>query len=97
MVMNDPNHQNSGSGPRNPPRNVALLDCAPVPSELIAVMHLQIIDAGEGLSRRYVANGPHYWPRIRESRVAVGTELADGMLGGQLFGPGGDTTPEYLD
>jgi hypothetical protein len=53
-------------------------------------MHLQIIDAGEGLiSRRYVANEPHCWARLRESRVAVGTELADGMLGGQLFGPGG--------
>jgi hypothetical protein len=25
----------------------------------------------------------------------VGTEQPDGMLGGQLFGPGGNSTPEY--
>ncbi len=51
-----------------------LLDRARVPSELIAVMHLQIIEAGEGLNRRYVASGPHCWTRIRGSRIAVGTE-----------------------
>jgi hypothetical protein len=27
--------------------------------------------------------------------VRAGTEQAAGMLGGQLFGPGGNTTPEY--
>jgi hypothetical protein len=33
--------------------------------------------------------------RLTESVRARGTEQADGMLGGQLFGPGGKTTPEY--
>src|SRR5260221_4065473 len=32
---------------------------------------------------------------LTESRSARGTEQADGMLGGQLFGPGGNTTLEY--
>ena len=32
---------------------------------------------------------------LTESVRARGTEQADGMLGGQLFGPGGKTTPEY--
>jgi hypothetical protein len=41
----------SSSGTGNPPRNVALLDCALVPSELIAVMHLQIIEAGANTGR----------------------------------------------
>jgi hypothetical protein len=33
--------------------------------------------------------------RLTESVRARGTEQADGMLGGQLFGPEGKTTPEY--
>src|SRR5258708_2415540 len=32
---------------------------------------------------------------LTESRSVRGTEQADGMLGGQLFGPGGKTTLEY--
>src|SRR6266481_4078463 len=44
-----------------------LLDRARVPSELIAVMHLQIIEAGEGLNRRYVA---HHGNRPRELLLA---------------------------
>jgi hypothetical protein len=35
--------------------------------------------------------------RLTESRSVRGTELAAGMLVGQLFGPGGNTTLEYLD
>src|SRR2546428_8180225 len=61
-------------------------------------MHLQIVEADRQLTRRYVAHGPHCWAMcigLTESRSAGGTEQAAGMLSGQLFGPGGDTTPEY--
>jgi hypothetical protein len=47
----------------------SLLDRARMLSELIADMHLQIIDAGEGLSRRYVASGPHCWARKEEAAL----------------------------
>src|SRR5262249_8224781 len=56
--------------------------------QLHAVMHLQIVEADGQLTRRYVANGPH--------RSAGGTDQRAGMLSSQLFGPGGDPTPEYI-
>jgi hypothetical protein len=64
-----------------------------------AVMHLQIVEAGEQLTLRYVANGPHrqgMWIGLTESRSAGGTEQTAGMLSGHLFGPGGHTTPEDI-
>jgi hypothetical protein len=66
---------------------------------LRAVMHLQIVEAGEQLTLRYVANGPHrqaMWIGLTESRSAGGTEQTAGMLSGHLFGPGGNTTPEDI-
>jgi hypothetical protein len=66
---------------------------------LHAVMHLQIVEAGEQLTLRYVANGPHrqaMWIGLTESRSAGGTEQTAGMLSGHLFGPGGNTTPEDI-
>ena len=62
-------------------------------------MHLQIVEAGEQLTLRYVANGPHcqaMWIGLTESRSAGGTEQTAGMLSGHLFGPGGNTTPEDI-
>ena len=62
-------------------------------------MHLQIVEAGEQLTLRYVANGPHchaMWIGLSESRSAGGTEQTAGMLSGHLFGPGGNTTPEDI-
>src|SRR5262245_19817561 len=59
-----------------------------------AAMHLQILVAGGRLTWRYVANGSHLRVKSTRSRSAGGTEDADGMLSGQLFGPGGNTTPE---
>jgi len=55
-------------------------------------MHLQIFEANVHFTRRYVANGSHCWvmcvvPKLKRS--ARGTDHASGMLGGQLFGPGG--------
>jgi hypothetical protein len=32
----------------------------------------------------------------QKRRSVRGTEHADAVLSGQLFGPGGDTTPEYI-
>src|SRR5436190_293642 len=69
------------------------LSPARLPSTLHAVMHLQIVEANAQLTRRYVANGPHrpaMW-------IARGTEQAPGMLGGQLFEPGGDHHSQILD
>src|SRR5262245_62245543 len=37
----------------------------------------------------------HTAAELRESQSTGGTKHADGMLSGQLFGPGGNTTPEY--
>ena len=59
-----------------------------------AAMHLQILEAGGRLTWRYVANGSHLRMKSTHSRSAGGTEDADGMLSGQRFGPGGNTTPE---
>src|SRR5262249_25918191 len=42
-----------------------------------AAMHLQIVEAGDQLTLRYVANGPHrqaMWIGLTESRSAGGTE-----------------------
>jgi hypothetical protein len=53
----------------------------------------EIVEANGQLTRRYVANGPHcpaMW-------IARGTEQAPGMLGGHLFGPGGDYHSRILD
>jgi hypothetical protein len=66
---------------------------------LRAAMHLQIVEADRQLTRRYVANGSHSWAMrigLTESRSAGGTEQTAGMLSGHLFGPGGNTTPEYI-
>jgi hypothetical protein len=62
-------------------------------------MHLQIVEEGEQLTLRYVANWPHcqaMWIGLTESRSAGGTEQTAGMLSGHLFGPGGNTTPEDI-
>src|SRR5260370_26835799 len=61
-------------------------------------MHLQIVEVNAQLTGRYVASAPHSWTmRIVQQKAAVraGTEQAAGMLSGQLFGPGGNTTLAY--
>jgi hypothetical protein len=62
-------------------------------------MHLQIVEAGEQLTLRYVANGPHCQAmRIglnRKPQCGRNEQMA-GMLSGHLFGPGGNTTPEDI-
>src|SRR2546428_10750605 len=61
-------------------------------------MHLQIVEVNAQLTGRYVASAPLSWTmRIGQQKAAVraGTEQAAGMLSGQLFGPGGNTTLEY--
>jgi len=62
-------------------------------------MHLQIVEAGEQLTLRYVANGPH----CQAMRIGLNrkpqcgrNEQTAGMLSGHLFGPGGNTTPEDI-
>jgi hypothetical protein len=62
------------------------------------VMHLQIVEVNTRLSGRYVASAPHSWTmRVGQQKPAVraGTDQAAGLLSGQLFGPGGNTTLEY--
>ena len=44
-----------------------------------------------------VANMPHHPAMWIAHRSACGTEQAPGMLGGQLFGPGGDYHSRILD
>jgi hypothetical protein len=61
-------------------------------------MHLQIVEVSTRLSGRYVASAPHSWTmRVGQQKPAVraGTDQAAGLLSGQLFGPGGNTTLEY--
>ena len=58
------------------------------------VMHVQILKRAAGLTPRYVANAPHSWAMLDESHRMGGTGQPAGMLSGQLFGPGGNTSPE---
>src|SRR5881397_3239303 len=81
---------------RSPPGSPSV---QPSWQEASSSMHLQIVEAGEQLTLRCVANGPHcqaMWIGLSESRSAGGTEQTAGMLSGQLFGPGGNTTPEDI-
>jgi hypothetical protein len=67
-------------------------------SDLAPVMHLQIVEIDTRLTGRYVASAPHSWTmRVgpTETAVRAGTDQAAGLLSGQLFGPGGNTTLEY--
>jgi hypothetical protein len=60
-----------------------------------AVMHAQILERARTLTPRYVANASHSWASADGSLRIGGTGRPAGMLRGQLFGPGGNTTPEY--
>jgi hypothetical protein len=57
-------------------------------------MHVQILKRAAGLTPRYVANAPHFLGDADETHRMGGTGQPAGMLSGQLFGPGGNTTPE---
>lgn len=62
-------------------------------------MHLQIVEAGEQLTLRYVANGPHCQAMrigLHRKPQCGRNEQTAGMLVGHLFGPGGNTTPEDI-
>jgi hypothetical protein len=55
----------------------------------------QTLNRAAGLTVRYVANTSHCWATADSSLRAAGTGRPARMLRGQLFGPGGNTTPEY--
>ena len=59
-----------------------------------AVTHLQIVEVNRQLTRRYVANATTLLSNADQSCRMSGTSQAAGMLRGQVFGPGGNTTPE---
>src|SRR5262249_26607053 len=59
-------------------RKVHALGCAAL-SEWV-VMHLQIVEAGEGVTRRYVANRSHRVRQYGSGSQEDGTEQAAGML-----------------
>jgi hypothetical protein len=73
-------------------RNGAWVSPFHLSRDLRAAMHLQIVEAGGQLNRRYVANEPHCWGNVdrasRKSRCRWNRPRG-WMLSVQVFGPGG--------
>jgi hypothetical protein len=73
-------------------RNGAWVSPFHLSRDLRAAMHLQIVEAGGQLNRRYVANEPHCWGNVDRAsgKSRCRWDQPSGwMLSVQVFGPGG--------